>query len=127
MLQIQKTIKLYLKEREWDKLSPVDLAKSIMIEGAELLELFQWKNYTVEEINNDPELKLRIQKEMADVMIYCTDLAIRLNIDVETAMQDKLSYSAKKYPAAKILHDNGESSKNTFYMKQKMAYRKAKE
>ena len=40
-----------------------------MIEGAELLELFQWKNHIVAEINANPALKLNMQKEIADVVI----------------------------------------------------------
>lgn len=37
----QRLIKAYLDERDWNNLEPANIAKSIMIEGAELLELFQ--------------------------------------------------------------------------------------
>ena len=47
MDDISKEIEEYLVERGWDTLDPADLAKSIMIEGAELLELFQWKNHSI--------------------------------------------------------------------------------
>jgi NTP pyrophosphatase (non-canonical NTP hydrolase) len=124
MADIQKQIADYLDERGWNNLQPSDLAKSVMIEGAELLELFQWKNFTVDEINKDPELKLKIQKEMADVMIYCTELAIHLDIDVEEAMKKKLEHNAKKYPAEEIKKSRNDKASDSYYMKRKMEYRK---
>jgi hypothetical protein len=50
MWKIQKKIESMMKARGWDKTAPADQAKSIMIEGAELLEHFQWKNFTIAEI-----------------------------------------------------------------------------
>jgi len=117
----QELIKNYLDEREWNNLVPADIAKSIMIEGAELLELFQWKNHTVEEINMDPTLKLNMQKEIADVIIYAIELAIHLDINVSEAIRLKIEHNAKKYPALKI---KDSKSGDDFYMDQKMKYRK---
>lgn len=117
----QTLIKQYLDERNWNNLVPADMAKSIMIEGAELLELFQWKNHTVEEIHANPELKLNIQKEIADVIIYAIELAIHLDIDVSEAVKMKIDHNAKKYPASQI---KDASTGDDFYMDQKMKYRK---
>ena len=117
----QELIKKYLDERDWNNLVPADIAKSIMIEGAELLELFQWKNHTVDEINADPALKLNMQKEIADVIIYATELAIHLDINVTEAIKMKIEHNAKKYPALKI---KDSKSGDDFYMDQKMKYRK---
>ena len=118
---IQTQIKEYLEERGWDSLPPADLAKSIMIEGAELLENFQWKNYTAEEIKANPELLANIQKEMADVMIYAIELAIHLDIDMNQAVQQKMEHNAKKYPAEQIKNTD---SLDDFYMSQKKKYRR---
>lgn len=117
----QLLIKEYLDERNWNTLEPADIAKSIMIEGAELLELFQWKNYSVVEINANPELKLNMQKEIADVIIYAIELAVHLNINVSEAVRLKIEHNAKKYPALKI---KDTKSNKGFYMEQKMKYRK---
>lgn len=117
----QELIKNYLDERDWNNLVPADIAKSIMIEGAELLELFQWKNHTVEEINMDPTLKLNMQKEIADVIIYAIELAIHLDINVSEAVRLKIEHNAKKYPASKV---KDSKSGDDFYMDQKMKYRK---
>lgn len=121
MNTIQAQIKEYLEERGWDNLPPADLVKSIMIEGAELLENFQWKNYTAEEIKANPELLANIQKEMADVMIYAIELAIHLDIDMNQAVQQKMEHNAKKYPAAQIKNAD---SLDDFYMSQKKKYRR---
>jgi NTP pyrophosphatase (non-canonical NTP hydrolase) len=125
MKNIQQQIKQYLEERNWDKLRPADLAKSIMIEGAELLEHFQWHNYTPEEIEADPELKAGIQQELADVMIYCTELALRLGVDIEEVMAMKLVHNAKKYPADQIRDHSSERARDSYYFKIHQAYRKA--
>ena len=117
----QELIKKYLDERDWNNLVPADIAKSIMIEGAELLELFQWKNHTVEEINADPALKLNMQKEIADVVIYAIELAIHLDLDIGEAIKMKIEHNAKKYPASKI---KDSKSGDDFYIDQKMKYRK---
>ncbi len=122
MNDIQQQIKTYLDERDWNNLEPADIAKSIMIEGAELLELFQWKNHTVEEINADPTLKLNMQKEIADVVIYAIELAIHLNVDISEAVRLKLEHNAKKYPAEKV---KDSTAGDDFYREQKMKYRKA--
>lgn len=126
MQRIQQKIKRYLEERGWDTLRPADLAKSVMIEGAELLEHFQWNTYTPEEIEADPTLKAEIQKEMADVMIYCIELALRLHIDAEEAIALKLEHNAQKYPADQVRKHAGEEMRGSYYLKTKMAYRKAR-
>ncbi len=107
-------------ERDWYPLEPSNLAKSIMIEGAELLELFQWKNHSIEEINANSELKLNLQKEIADVMIYAIELAIHLDIDVSEAISWKLEHNRLKYPAEKV---SDKKSGDKFYLDQKLKYR----
>jgi len=50
MKDYEKYIKEYLVERDWDKLRPADIAKSICIESSELLEIFQWSNQSLDEV-----------------------------------------------------------------------------
>jgi len=116
----QQLVKDYLDERNWNNLAPANMAKSIMIEGAELLEHFQWINHSVDDINADPALKLNIQKEMADVVIYALELAVHLDIDMSEAVRLKLEHNAAKYPAVEM--KNADSS-SAYYMAQKMKYR----
>jgi len=120
MDDLSQEVKQYLVERDWYGLEPADLAKSIMIEGAELLELFQWKNHTAEEIHDDSELKQNLEKELADVMIYAIELAVHLDIDVGQAIKSKLEHNRKKYPADKVAD---KKSGDAFYVAQKKKYR----
>lgn len=124
MKELEQEIKEYLIKRDWYGLAPADLAKSIMIEGAELLELFQWKNHSVEEINANEKLKTNLKKELADVMIYAIELAIHLDIDINDAIKQKLEHNRQKYPAEGV---TDKDSGDDFYMKQKMKYREAGE
>ena len=92
-------IREYLVERGWDQLRPGDLAKSISIEAAELLELFQWTNPSLEEVKQDSEKLESIKKELADVLIYCLDMSVLLELDTAKIIEDKLQKIREKYPA----------------------------
>lgn len=99
MKNIKAEIHSYLTERGWDKLRPSDLAKSICIEAAELLEIFQWTSVSLEETKQDSEKMEKIKKELADVFIYAFDMAVLLEIDVEQIVKEKLEQVKNKYPA----------------------------
>ncbi|MDB4991985.1 MAG: hypothetical protein JWL75_230 [Parcubacteria group bacterium] len=99
MKKYEDEIRAYLVERKWDQLRPGDLAKSISIEAAELLELFQWTNQTLEEVKADPEKLEKIKGELADVLIYCFDMSVLLGLDTGELMLQKLEKAKKKYPA----------------------------
>ncbi|MEV7619136.1 nucleotide pyrophosphohydrolase [Microbacterium sp. NPDC089321] len=77
-------------EREWDQFhTPENLAKSISIESAELLELFQW--------GQTPD-QTRVQEELADVLTYCFQMATRLGVDIDEIVLSKLEKTRAKYP-----------------------------
>ncbi len=99
MKKYEDVIRAYLKERKWDNLRPADIAKSISIEAAELLEIFQWTNKSLEEVKNDKETLEKIKKELADVFNYCFDMSVLLEFDTEKILTDKLNKVKEKYPA----------------------------
>ncbi len=107
MKEFETQIKDHLEERGWDNLRPSDLAKSIIIEGAELLEIFQWENLPAEKIKQNSEKIGRIKKELADVMIYCFDMAVTLDIDVLAMLNEKLIQIRNKYPINISKSSNG--------------------
>ena len=80
----------FRNERDWNQFhTPENLAKSISIEAAELLEHFQWKNeFDI----------IDVGEELADVLSYCIMLADRLDVDIEEIVLDKLEKTKKKYP-----------------------------
>ena len=128
MKDLEKEIRAYLEERAWHQLRPGDLAKSVSIEAGELLELFQWDNPELEAVKSDEEKLSAIKKELADVLIYCFDIAVLLNIDVATIMREKIEKIKKKYPAELFKDlDPAKQGTHEIYWKIKKDYRKAGE
>ncbi len=127
MKEIEARVLKYLKDRGWDKLSPSDLAKSIMIESAELLEHFQWGSFSLEDVKNDKEKMDGVKKELADVLIYCIEMSVLLGLDTKSIIFDKLAHVEKKYPA-ELMKKNAKkdtgSGKNKEYWNIKKEYRK---
>ena len=93
-------IRQFLSERDWEKYhNPKDLAESICIEAAELLQLFQWiKPEESEQFKKDSMKVQRIKEELADVVVYCLSLANKLDIDLTSAIIDKIEKNKEKYP-----------------------------
>ncbi|MEA9984627.1 nucleotide pyrophosphohydrolase [Subtercola sp. RTI3] len=80
-------------ERDWAQFhTPENLAKSISIEAAELLECFQWGP------DAPPD---RVREELADVLTYCLLLAERIGADPTQLVRDKLAITRQKYPVEK--------------------------
>lgn len=89
----------FTEDRDWDQYhSPGNLAKSICIEAGELLECFQWDsdNYDLE----------HVKEELADVMVYCIDMALKLNLDMDEIIHAKMQKNAAKYPVEKARGSN---------------------
>jgi len=90
----------FVRKRDWEKYhNPKDLAESICIEAAELLELFQWRSVDeAEEWKFDEDKKNKISEELADVIIYSLNMANALDIDVASAVLKKIEKNERKYP-----------------------------
>ncbi|TKH06155.1 nucleotide pyrophosphohydrolase [Peribacillus simplex] len=85
-------------ERNWRQFhNPKDLAISLNLEAAELLENFQWKN-SEEALSKNKE---NIKDELADVLIYSLLLANDLELDVGEIIKNKLEKNKNKYPVEK--------------------------
>ena len=87
-------IRQFTEDRDWDQFhSPENLAKSIVIEAAELLECFQW---------NDSEYDLQhVKEELADVLVYTQNLLDKLELDPDEIVNMKMEQNEKKYPVDK--------------------------
>ena len=94
-------IRKFTEDRDWDQFhSPANLAKSIVIEAAELLECLQW---------SDEEYDLQhVKEELADVMVYSQNLLDKLGLDADEIINMKMTQNEKKYPVDKA---KGKSSK----------------
>lgn len=87
---IEKTVNDFVTERDWHQYhTATNLSQSIIIEAAELLECFQW--------DDDYDL-IHVCEELADVLIYCIQLALHLQVDIKDIILDKMLKNRKKYP-----------------------------
>ncbi|HYE22989.1 MAG TPA: nucleotide pyrophosphohydrolase [Candidatus Paceibacterota bacterium] len=123
MKHIQDDIRAYLTERNWNNLRPGDIAKSISIEAAELLEVFQWENPELDAVKADSEKLAEIRNELADVFIYCLDMATLLDLDAESIVREKLEKVKSKYPAELFQGVQNSPGTEDIYMKIKQAHR----
>ena len=99
--ELTEKIKKFRDERDWMQFhNHKDVALSLMLEAAELLEHFQWK--TSEEVDADVRnSEEEIAEELADVAIYLFELADNLGINLARAIDNKLEKNSKKYPVEK--------------------------
>lgn len=85
-------------DRDWKQFhNPKDLAISISLESAELLEIFQW---SADDLYCEDK-KDRIKEELADVLIYSILLADRCGLDIDEIIQNKIKKNNEKYPVGK--------------------------
>ncbi len=99
--ELKIRIKKFNDDRDWNKFhKPSNMAKSISIEANELLECFQW--------NDDEFDSENVKEELADVMIYCIQMAQVLNVDILEIINEKIDRNEKKYPIEKA---KGKSAK----------------
>ena len=87
-------IRKFTEDRDWDQFHlPANLAKSIVIEAAELLECFQWSD-------NQYDIQ-HIKEELADVLVYSQNLLDKLGLDADEIINMKMSQNEAKYPVDK--------------------------
>ena len=98
--EIRRRLAEFARERNWDQFhTPKNLSMALSAEAAELLEIFQWltDEQSKQIVNDEKEMAL-VKQELADVFIYLTRLADKLDIDIEQAVLDKIEQNEKKYP-----------------------------
>ena len=99
--ELQQLVADFIKRRDWIKYHTVkNLAMSISIEAAEIMELLQWftSEEATEQIQNNPDLKAKLEDELADVLIYCFSLSVCVNIDLNKIIRNKLAKNEKRFP-----------------------------
>lgn len=97
----EETIKQILKfrdDRDWKQFhNPKDLAISISLEAAELLEVFQWSGT---DVSNEGKQE-KIKEELVDVLNYCVLMADACGLDIDEIVQEKIKVNNEKYPVSK--------------------------
>lgn len=103
---LRESLRRFAEDRDWGQFhTPKNLAVSLSIEAAEVLEHFQW--LTDEQSKNlSPEQRDKVALEIADVLLYLLQLADKLQIDPVAAAKNKLAINAEKYPVDKARGSN---------------------
>lgn len=102
----QETIDLirrFRDERNWSQFhNPKDLAISVSLEAAELLEVFQWSGGDCSASGRMD----RIREELADVVVYCVEMADACHLDLDEIIQEKVRKNCLKYPVEKAINSS---------------------
>src|ERR1700710_3022102 len=110
LADLTQRIRAFRDARDWMQFhNPKNLACSIVLEAAELLEHFQWKT-SEESAEHAIARKDEISTEIADVAVYLIELADNLGIDLHAAILRKMAINEAKYPVEK---SKGSSAKYT--------------
>ena len=101
LTELRTLVAAFVAERDWGQFhTPKNLAMSLAIEAAELMEHFQW--LTPEQSRSlieKPDKLAEVGEELADVLCYAFALANELRLDVSTCVRNKMVKNSLKYPA----------------------------
>lgn len=101
LTDLAATLRTFADERDWQKFhTPKNLAVSVAIEAAELLELVQWRtdDEVVAHFQTD-EGRAALSDELADVLIYLVRLADVAGIDLRRAADAKIERNLLRFPS----------------------------
>lgn len=99
---LREDLRTFVAERDWEQFhTPKDLAVGLNVEAGELLEHFQWRDPTPEELREEGDLEA-VRREVADVLLYGLLLADALGFDPVEAAGDKLAENRERYPADEV-------------------------
>jgi NTP pyrophosphatase (non-canonical NTP hydrolase) len=97
--ELRELIRIFVEERDWRQFhAPKNLAMSLAIEAAELMEHFQWISAENSREIADPAHLAEVSDELADVLCYALAMANQLEIDLSEAIRSKMIKNEKKYP-----------------------------
>ena len=98
--QLRQAVAEFVGQRDWHQFhTPKNLAMSMAIEAAELMEHFQW--LTPEQsraVAQDPDRLAAVADELADVCCYALAMANELGLDLSAALGEKMAKNEAKYP-----------------------------
>jgi len=98
---LQQRLREFAAARQWQPYqTPKNLAMALVVEAAELVEIFQW--LTPEEsqaLRNQPQQHQHLGEEIADVLLYLLQIADQCQVDIPAAVERKLVLNAQKHPA----------------------------
>lgn len=101
---LREAVRRFVDERDWSQFhDPKNLSMAIATEAAELMEHFRWlTGAQARDLRNSPQDLQQVREELADVLCFTLSFANALDIDVSTALADKMVKNAAKYPAERF-------------------------
>lgn len=97
--RLQAVLADFVRACDWGRYhSPKNLAMALSVEVAELVEIFQWQTEAQSRDVMQTVEREHVRQELADILIYLTEIAMVLHIDLDAAVRDKLAINAAKYP-----------------------------
>jgi NTP pyrophosphatase (non-canonical NTP hydrolase) len=110
--KIKNRIQKFSDERNWnDNHNPKNLVMALSGEVGELNEIFQWLDFE-ESLNLPDDVLSHTKEEVADVAIYLIRICMKLDIDLEDAILNKMNKNEIKYPVEKVLQMDKKYSKS---------------
>ncbi|MCX4190209.1 nucleotide pyrophosphohydrolase [Methylophaga sp. OBS3] len=101
--ELKQQLIAFRRERDWEQFhTPKDVAISLSIEAAELLEWFQWRTSDEIQAMLTTEKREALEDEIADVAVYLTYLCHDLDVDLPAVVARKMQKNAAKYPKDKV-------------------------
>ena len=99
--QLRGWVHDFVERRDWHQFhSPKNLAMSMAIEAAELMEHFQWLSTEQSRaIAENPQQLEAVGEELADVLCYALAMANELQLDLSSTIRRKMQKNERKYPA----------------------------
>ena len=99
--ELRQLVDDFVDRRDWHQFhSPKNLAMSMAVEAAELMEHFQWLTTDASrQVADQPEKLGEVGDELADVLCYALAMANELRIDLSTVIRRKMAKNEQKYPA----------------------------
>ena len=98
--ELRRLVEQFVERRDWRQFhTPKNLAMSLAIEAAELMEHFQWLTPDQSRaVAQRPEKLAEVADELADVMCYALAMSNELGLDLASALAAKMAKNAEKYP-----------------------------
>ena len=102
LLALRDIVRQFAEERDWQQFhTPKNLAMALSVEVAELVEHFQWLATGADDELNDRQ-RLGIRHELADSLVYLIRLADRVDVDLYSAVLEKMQLNREKYPVEQV-------------------------
>ena len=100
VMELRELMQRFVDERAWRPFhTPKNLAMSLAIEAAELMEHFQWVENPMGATESAQVDQEGVREELADVVCYALSFASAMDIDIADAVREKMKKNERKYPA----------------------------